>query len=90
MKNQNLFENIIMDEKLTESEHLRWLIKLRRIDSLTGIESICLSKEELYIEYSPLFHISVSVLDELRKLGFPSKQLKLAPVHIEYGQNTHG
>jgi len=81
MKNQNLFENIIVDEKLTDNDHLRWLINLRRIDSLTGIESICLSKEELFIEYSPLFHTSVSVLDELRKLGFPSKQLEIAPVH---------
>lgn len=83
MKTQNLFENIIIDEKLTDSEHLRWLIKLRRIDSLTGIESICLSKEELFIEYNPLFHTSISVLDELRKLGFPAKQLKVATVYTE-------
>lgn len=47
MKNQNLFENIIVDEKLTDNDHLRWLIKLRRINSLSGIESICLSKASL-------------------------------------------
>ncbi len=56
---------------------------LRRINSLSGIESICLSKEELFIEYSPVFLTKVSVFAELRKIGFPAKQLELAPVHTE-------
>ena len=34
MTKQNLFENIIIDEKLTDGDHLRWLIKLSACSNL--------------------------------------------------------
>ncbi len=80
MKNQYLFENIIADRKLTENEHLRLRAKLRRLSISSGIESICLSKEELFIEYNPRLKTKEFIFDELRTMGFPSKELELVIV----------
>mgnify|MGYP001815955091 FL=1 len=80
MKNQYLFENIIADRELTENEHLRLRARLRGLSTSSGIESICLSKEELFIEYNPLLKTSDDIYEELRTMGFPSKQLELVIV----------
>jgi len=80
MKTQYLFENIIANRDLTDNEHLRWRAKLKRMSSQTGIESICLSKQELFIEYNPNEQTRDSIFEELRRMGFPSKQLELVPV----------
>ena len=80
MKTQYLFENIIANTELTDNEHLRWRAKLKRLSAQTGIESICLSKHELFIEYNPVEQSRELILEELRCMGFPSKQLELAPV----------
>lgn len=77
MKKQFQFKNYIIDGVLTDSEHLRWRAKLKRLSTLPGIESICLSKEELFIEYNPQVRTSENILVELRILEFPSKALEL-------------
>ena len=81
MKNQNHIENIIADKKLTDNEHLRWRVKLKKLSTLSGIESICISKEELFIEYNPLEQTSDSIFTELRRIGFPAKQLELVYIN---------
>lgn len=80
MKNQYQFENIIADRELSDNEHLRWRATLRKLSRSSGIESICISKEELFIEYNPLLKSRILILEELRMMGFPSKQLDLVSV----------
>jgi len=80
MKNQYQFENIIADRELSDNEHLRLRAKLRKLSRSNGIESICISKEELFIEYNPLLKTRNLILEEIRKIGFPSKQLEMVPV----------
>jgi len=77
MKKQFQFENYIVDGVLTDSEHLRWRAKLKRLSNSTGIESICLSKEELFIEYNPQYKASDNILEDLRILEFPLKTPEL-------------
>lgn len=80
MKTQYQFENIIADRELSDNEHLRWRATLRKLSRSSGIESICISKEELFIEYNPLLKSRILILEELRMMGFPSKQLDLVSV----------
>lgn len=80
MKTQYQFENIIADRELSNNEHLRWRATLRKLSRSSGIESICISKEELFIEYNPLLKSRILILEELRMMGFPSKQLDLVSV----------
>ena len=81
MKNQNSIENIIADKKLTDNEHLRWRVKLKKLSSQSGIKSICVSKEELFIEYNPQKQTSESIYTELRTMGYPAKQLELVDIN---------
>lgn len=80
MKNQNNIERIIADSKLTEENQIDLRNRLKPLAGLSGIESICLDNEELFIEYNPIQQNRDSIIAELRKTGFPSKQVEIQSV----------
>jgi len=73
MENQYRIKRVYVNKKLTETEQKVWRLKLKSMVELTGIVSICLDDEVMFIEYNPILIQGNSIIKELKRINYPMR-----------------
>ena len=74
MKKANSFQIIKTSRILTELEQSDCRVVLKDVLKQQGIISLCLDKENLFVEYNPEILTTVKIFLILENVGFPAEK----------------